>query len=565
MIITTKQTNNWYEINWRENCAFVNKLQEKLVVDYKNKNWKEVHSTQLKLMMSFEGRALAVRKVVTNDGGKNPGIDKIVWNSPKDKFQAIKQLREILVSKSGSYLAGPIRRAWIPKSDPKDLRPLGIPNMIDRALQALMLLCLDPIVEEISDTYSFGFRKFRSTSDAIQRIRTILDKSNAPKWIWDVDINKCFDKISHEFLEKELKILLCAKGNEFTSKWLKAPIIDKGITTFPKVGTPQGSILSLLLCNITLNGLENVIRDGLPSPNTTGGRKLKGCWCIRYADDFIVTSPTKDKIIFEDIPKVKLFLKERGLEISEKKSRVINFEKEGFNFLGWRVDLFKRNFRKKKYNTNKRILIIKPTKKAIKRVKADIKAEFRSNKPIRALIKDLNPILKGWSNYYRSSYHSQEVFQSIGHYVYQLWWRWARKKHPTRSKKWIYNKYILKSDKRSWNIGDSSEILLFDITQAKQLKTKSLRNNINPYMNEEYYISRSAIVDAEKFRKAIYKKYNFKCPVCNQALFGEEEIHLHHIVPNKDGGEYSLTNIVPLHRICHENITYAKNPKDILF
>ena len=180
MIITTKQTNNWYEINWRENCAFVNKLQEKLMVAYKNKNWKEVHSTQLKFMMSFEGRALAVRKVVTNDGGKNPGLDKIVWNSPKDKFQAIKQLREILVSKSGSYLAGPIRRVWISKSDPKDLRPLGIPNMIDRALQALMLLCLDPIVEEISDTYSFGFRKFRSTSDAIQRIRTILDKSNAP-------------------------------------------------------------------------------------------------------------------------------------------------------------------------------------------------------------------------------------------------------------------------------------------------------------------------------------------------------------------------------------------------
>jgi RNA-directed DNA polymerase len=149
--------------------------------------------------------------------------------------------------------------------------------------------------------------------------------------------------------------------------------------------------------------------------------------------------------------------------------------------------------------------------------------------------------------------------------VYQLWWRWARKKHLTRSKKWIYNKYIFKSDKRSWNIGDSSEILLFDITQAKQIKTKSLRNNINPYLNEEYYISRSVIVDAEKFRKAIYKKYNFKCPVCNQALFGEEEIHLHHIVPGKDGGEYSLTNIAPLHRICHETITYAKNPKDIFF
>jgi RNA-directed DNA polymerase len=318
------------------------------------------------------------------------------------------------------------------------------------------------------------------------------------------------------------------------------------------------------LCNITLNGLENAIRDGLPSPNSREGRKISGSWCIRYADDFIVTSFNEKRIVLENIPRVTQFLKERGLEISEKKSRIINLEKEGFDFLGWRIELLERNLKKNKSGNNKKVLVIKPTKEAQIRFKAKIKAEFRSNKPIRALIKDLNPILRGWTNYYRSSYHSQEIFQSIGHYVYQSWWRWALKKHPKRPKNWIYNHYIFKTDKRSWNIGASQEILLFDVTQAKQIKIKALKNNVNPYMNEEYYVSRSLIIDAERFRKAIYKKYNFKCPVCDQALLGEENIHLHHIIPRKEGGEYSLENIAPLHATCHENITYTKNPVNLL-
>jgi|JI91814CRNA_FD_contig_101_59818_length_2557_multi_8_in_0_out_0_1 RNA-directed DNA polymerase len=555
--------NNWNDLNWRKIYASVKILQSELVVAYKNKDWVKVHFIQEKLAMSFDARCIAVRKVTVNDGKKTPGFDNIVWNNPIKKFQAIKELREILVGKSGSYQSGPTRRVWIPKSTPGELRPIGIPNMIDRALQALIFLCLDPIVEEMSDTYSYGFRSFRSPSDAIQRIRTILDKRNSPKWLWDVDISKCFDSISHEFLKKNLKVLLYAKGNEYTSKWLKASIIDKGVITIPVIGIPQGNILSPLLCNITLNGLENAIREGLPSPTSKEGRKLKGIWCIRYADDFIVTSPDQNRIILEIIPKVKQFLSERGLVISEKKTRIVNLEKEGFDFLGWRICLFDRNLKKNNSSYNKKVLVIKPTKKALKHVKLKIKAKFVPNKPIRGLIKDLNPILRGWSNYYRSSFHSQKTFQSIGHYVYQSWWRWALKKHSTKSKTWIYNQYIFKSAKRSWNIGYSKSILLFDITQAKQIKVNCLKNNVNPYMDEEYYVSRPLIVNAEKFRKAIYEKYNFRCPVCNQALFGEEDIHLHHIIPRKDDGQYSLTNIAPLHQICHENITYTKNLRNI--
>jgi RNA-directed DNA polymerase len=312
--------NNWYYLNWCKIYAFVNELQSELVVAYKNKNWEKVHLIQEKLVMSFEARAVAVRRITVNDGKKTPGFDNVVWDSPNKKFQAIKQLRKILVGKSGSYQAGLVRRVWIPKSTPGELRPLGIPNMIDRALQALILLCLDPIVEEISDTYSFGFRTFRSPSDAIQRIRTTLDKPQSPRWLWYVDISKCFDEISHEFLEKELKVLLYARENEYTSKWLKVSIIDKGIITTPVMGTTQGSILSPLLCNITLNGLEKAIRGGLPSPNSKEGRKISGSWCVRYADDFVVKQvQMRTELSLRIYRKVKQFLNERGLEISEKK------------------------------------------------------------------------------------------------------------------------------------------------------------------------------------------------------------------------------------------------------
>lgn len=153
----------------------------------KKNDWEKIYFLQNKLMMSFEGRAVSVRKVVSNKRSKTHGFDKVVWKSPSDRFKAAVLLRRILVNKFGSYESGPVRRVWIQKSYKKDLRPLSIPNMIDRVLQVLVFLCLDPLVEEKSDLYSFGFRKFRGSHDAVQRIRTILDKSNRPMWLWDVD------------------------------------------------------------------------------------------------------------------------------------------------------------------------------------------------------------------------------------------------------------------------------------------------------------------------------------------------------------------------------------------
>lgn len=388
---------NWNNIKWRLVNSYVSDLQREMVVACSKNDWSKVHSLQYKLMMSFEGRACAVRKVTSNEGSKTNGPDDKTWKTSKEKFLAISEIRSLLIKKSGTYVAGPIRRVWIPKNTPGELRPLGIPNMIDRSIQALILLCLDPVVEAQSEPSSYGFRKFRSSVDAIQRIRTLLDKPNPPRYVWDADISKCFDKISHEFLEKETRVLLNAKGREFVKKWLKAPIVERGVKTYPSEGTPQGGVLSPLLCNITLNGLENVIRNGLPSSSSVEGRKLKGKWVVRYADDFIITNLNdKEQLISGDIPNVKEFLSVRGLEISEKKSRIIDLKKESFYFLGWKIQLRERNIRRNKPNENPRILVITPSEEAISRLKNRIKAEFRSHKPIEAIIKDLNPVLRGW-------------------------------------------------------------------------------------------------------------------------------------------------------------------------
>ena len=201
----------WHKIKWRNAYDYIAKLQKELVVAFKKKNWEKVYFLQNKIMMSFEGRAISARKVASNKGRTTPGFDKVVWKSPSDKYKAIIELRNILFNKSGLYKSGPVRRVWVKKSFKKDFRPLGIPNMIDRALQALVLLCFDPIVEEKSDLYSFGFRKFRGTDDAVQRIRTILDNPLDRNGYGMLILANVLIKLPISFSENNLKLFFVKK------------------------------------------------------------------------------------------------------------------------------------------------------------------------------------------------------------------------------------------------------------------------------------------------------------------------------------------------------------------
>jgi RNA-directed DNA polymerase len=176
------------------------------------------------------------------------------------------------------YKPGLVKRVWIPKPNSNKLRPLGLPIITDRALQTLVALVLDPVVEEISDKYSYGFRKFRSAIDAISRVRFLSDKIYSPKFILDVDIANCFDTLSHDFINKKLEPILCSMGKGFIKKWLKAGIVEKGVITYPKAGTPQGGAISPLLCNLCLNGIDEIVRPNMPqNMNSKEYKALKGC------------------------------------------------------------------------------------------------------------------------------------------------------------------------------------------------------------------------------------------------------------------------------------------------
>jgi len=422
-------------------------------------------------------------------------------------------------------------------------------------------MSLDPIIEQKNDLHSYGFRKYRGTWDAMTRLRTVLDKPFSPLWVWDLDISDCFNQISHEYISKELDKVLYPKGSKLILKWIKASIIEKGIITLPSKGIPQGGVTSPLLCNIALNGLESVVRKGhLKERRNTVKLQLRNIWVVRYADDFIITSPCKDKLNNEIIPSVKKFLQLRGLAISESKSEVVDLKADSFIFSGWEISMNKRIFTQSK-SKNPNILIIKPSRKAIINLKIKIKSEFHStNKPFIAIISKLNSLIRGWVNYYSISSHSSKSFRTLQNYIYQTWWIWAQKRHPKRPKKWLAKKYIFEDNKRKWRFGVSqlTHNKIIDPTTSKIRKLRPLKPEVNPYSDKEYYLKNPRIFIFNDYRYSVYKRHNFKCFVRKELLLPDEQINFHHLKPRSKGGTYSSSNIVPVHKTCHDTITYAR-------
>lgn len=259
-----KKKMRWDKIDWLKVNKFVSSMQRVVEVAYIMNDTERVFELQEKLIMSWYARVLAVRRVTSNKGSKTLGMNGKLWRTHKDKWEASSYLREILLSKEKYYRVGYVKRVYIPKPNSIKGRPLGIPNLTDRALQTLITFAINPTVEHKSDLHSYGSRIFKGVWDAMLRLRTLLDKPTSPRWVWDVDISDCFNQISHEFLRKEVSQILYPKGSKLVNKWLKAEILENGSVTIPKKGIPQGGVISPLLCNIVLNGLENIIRKGYP-------------------------------------------------------------------------------------------------------------------------------------------------------------------------------------------------------------------------------------------------------------------------------------------------------------
>jgi RNA-directed DNA polymerase len=538
----------WYAIDWQTIHRNVRRLQVRIVQAAKGGRWGKVRALQRLLTHSYSGKVLAVRRVTENKGKKTPGVDREIWDTPEKKIQAVHEL------KWRGYQPQPLRRVYIPKSDGKTMRPLGIPSMKDRAQQALYLLALDPVVETTADHNSYGFRQQRSCADAMEQCFATLSKPN-PQWILEGDIKSCFDRISHDWLLAHVPM-----ERAILQKWLKAGYLDKHVLHETTDGTPQGGIISPALGNRALDGLERLLKEKFPTkkPLPSLGGKVPCVNFIRYADDFIITGRTKELLEGEIKPLVEQFLQERGLELSPTKT-VITHVEQGFDFLGQNV---------RKYPNGK--LLIKPSKKNIKAFLDGIRKIIKAALGMSAaeLIDWLNPKIRGWANYHRHVV-SKRVFQRVDRAIFTSLWQWARRRHQRKSLGWLKQKYFERQRHNNWIFfGESCDdegivrkVRLLYASRTPIQRHVKVKGEANPYdpAYESYFEKREGDRMAETFRgtRTLRFLWYFQrglCPVCNIRITRISGWRLHHYVPRVSGGSTSADNRVLLHPECHDRV-----------
>ena len=533
----------WNQLDWYRINDIVSKLQRRIVEAQKQGRYGKVKALQYLLTHSFSAKALAVRKVTENKGKRTPGVDGEVWPTAEKKSQAIKEL------KRRGYQPKPLRRTYIEKANGK-LRPLGIPTIKDRAMQALHTLALDPVSETAADTNSFGFRKKRSTTDAKEQCFLTLSRTNCAQWVLDCDIKSCFDKINHEWLLANIPM-----DKSLLRKWLKAGYIEKHIWNATDEGTPQGSIISPVLSNMTLDKLQRTLKYHFPIPSSNS-RKVN---LIRYCDDFVITGDSKEVLEQEVKPLLESFLKERGLELSQEKTQIVHID-EGFDFLGFNIRKYKGK------------LLIKPAKKKILGVLEKIRSTIKANKqtPAGKLIALLNQILRGWCNYYKSAV-SKKAFKLLRARTFQMIWKWAKRRHPMKSIKWIKGKYFKTIGKSNWEFfgiikdkKNSKEIVLFNTEKVRIVRHIKVKGEANPYTKEwEGYFrerGRRQIHDHLSDKKHIlflWNKQNGICPVCKQEITIDTGWQNHHITWKVVGGKDTSENRMLLHQTCHGQVHHG--------
>lgn len=449
-------TRQWKSIDWKKVRSYVNRLQTRIAKATREGKWNLVKRLQYLLTHSYYGKLLAVRIVTQNQGARTPGIDGERWLRPHEKMQATLSIT------CNRYKAKPLKRIYIPKPGKDTKRPLSIPTMYDRTMQALYALALQPVAETCADKRSFGFRLFRSAQDAAQYAFNCLHNPKSAQWILEGDIKGCFDNISHNWLEKNIPM-----DRSVLSQFLKAGYVFEQNLYHADRGTPQGGIISPVLANMTLDGIESILDEQYPDMKVH---------FIRYADDFLVTAPNKE--VAEEICElIRIFLTERGLELSESKTLITHIN-DGFDFLGW-------SFRK--YDG---ILLIKPSRESIRKITDEIheiihKATAWNQEQ---LIQALNPVIIGWSNYHRHIV-AKETFQKLDHIVWNMLWRWAKRRHPQKDRRWVARRYWNTEASRNWVFKtETTRLVMFADTRIRRHNMVKL--NKNPYLDRKYFLEK---------------------------------------------------------------------------
>lgn len=460
---------DWLAIDWQRVEDDVRRLRQRIFTASKAGDLKRVRNLQKLMLRSHANTLLSVRRVTqVNAGRKTAGIDGQVALSSQDRAE----LADWVQHRSGSWTALPVRRVHIPKADGKKRRPLGIPVIVDRALQARVLNALEPEWEARFEPKSYGFRPGRGCHDAIEAIFTTVGGDNPHRrWILDADLAAAFDRIAHSHL---LGMLGSFPARGQVWQWLKAGVVEREQLTPTEEGTPQGGVISPLLLNVALHGLEQAagVRY-FASGRKDAGKSVPGTpVVVRYADDLVALC-----VSAEQARQIKTRLAEwlapRGLAFNEDKTRVVSLS-EGVDFLGFNV---------RRYPNGK--LLIKPSKAAVRRIRSRLAAEVTALHGAngQAVVTKLNPVIRGWAAYYRTVV-SSETFSSLDHYTWRLTYKWATRAHPNKSRRWVTARYFdafHPSRRDRWVFGDrASGRYLAKFSWTKIVRHQMVKGRASP-------------------------------------------------------------------------------------
>ncbi|MGN7403442.1 group II intron reverse transcriptase/maturase [Cytobacillus praedii] len=541
---------NWKDVNWHKISKYVMRLQQRIYRAECKGNKRQVRELQRLLMRSQAALLLSIRRATQlNKGKRTAGVDGYTALTPKKRVTLYNNMRKYNLA---SHNPPPVKRHYIPKKN-KRLRPLGIPTIKDRVYQNIVKLALEPQWETRFESTSYGFRPKRSTHDAISDIFNKTCKGD--KWIFEGDFEGCFDNLSHDFIMEQIN---CFPANKIVKKWLTAGYVDNNVFKETNKGTPQGGIVSPLLANIALHGMEEEL--GIIYIQ----RRVKGKDCmithpkmthsmVRYADDFVIIC--KSRGIAESMyGKLQPYLDKRGLKLAEDKTRITHIY-EGFDFLGV-------NIRRYKQAEGKTKLLIKPAKEKINEFRRNIKVTCKKARGhnLRNLIGLLNPIIRGWGNYYRP-YVSSDIFAFLDYQIAYMTHKWLKKQHrmmpmkklkqrfykPDRTGvskvKWILTcpETYMQKTRLSWiGIERHVKIAFKNSPFDRDLKDYFLQRSIKEF-NSNNTLSRQKIA----------KKQKYLCTLCGHTLTGEEGLEIHHKVPVAQNGDNSYQNLELVHISCH--------------
>ncbi|MCA4158268.1 group II intron reverse transcriptase/maturase [Priestia megaterium] len=445
----------WYSIDWNTIQKYVTKLRQRIYRAEQQNQRRRVRKLQRLLLRSKANLLLSIRRVTQqNKGKRTSGVDGYTVSQPNER---IKLYREMLKHNVFQHRPKPAKRTFIAKKNGK-LRPLGIPTIRDRVYQNVVKTALEPQWEVKFEPSSYGFRPKRSTHDAISNIFKKLNTNSKKKWIFEGDFLGCFDHLNHNWIVKQTSMF---PGNTLIGRWLKMGYMEQGIFYNTTEGTPQGSLVSPLLANIALDGMEREIGIVYRKTYKPGAGYKIDPKCkmgrVAYADDFVIVTETEEQVQLM-YQKLTPYLKKRGIELSDDKTKITHIE-SGFDFLGFSIRQYKT------VQGNK--LLIKPSKDSIKKAKYKIQDTFRTmrGRPVQEIIRVLNPIIRGYGQYLKHVV-SKKTFSSMDNYIFSKIIKHLKQLHPKKSWKWIRKRYF----RKPYHGGNNKWILTCPLTNIQLLK-----------------------------------------------------------------------------------------------